>query len=196
MAKNEISGVFIAKSAQQSAEHYNIMIWTIFSVGVALSLLILFEVWSAKLDIRAMQFVMSFFGLLVLFYCALAIESFGQKRSLMYEICNKKIGLKLDLPYFKLEWIAEIILFGIFLLYLIFFGFILFKNSLTIESFTNFVIPLEWVIFFISLILVCKVISNWFRRPKSESGNWIENIRKTLMGNKLKSYEELGRIKK
>ena len=64
------------ESAQRSAEHYNVMIWTVFSVGVALSLFILYTVLPLKNNLGFMHLITSFIGLLVLFYCSLTIESF------------------------------------------------------------------------------------------------------------------------
>ena len=177
----------LIESAQKSAEHYNIMIWTVFSVGIAFSLWILLTVWPSKMDIRSMHFAMSTLGLLVLFYCILAIESFSQKKDLMYRICNKKIKeiSKVDfkkeidkLPFFRMDWIAEIILLGALLLYLFLFLFIAFKESLTTELPELFGIVFAWLLGIVSVIFFVIVILNWLQRPKKDSGNFLERIRK------------------
>ena len=128
MSKEKI----VCESTQKSAEHYNTMIWTIFSVGVFLSLFVLKEVWDHKLNFGYKHFFMSFLGFFVLFYCILTIESFGQKKSLMYNIHNREIKKvsKIDfakairnLPFYRTKWLAEIVLLIIFLIYVFLFYF-------------------------------------------------------------------------
>ena len=152
------------EKAHNSAENYNSIIWTIFGIGIALSLWILFRVWPSKMNLGAMQFFMSIFGFLVLFYCILSIESFGQKKTLLYKIFNKKIkGFDLEqkikkLPFYRTEWIAEIILFFIFSSYVYLFWFVWDNNSL--GTFGKEIIFLAPTMFFISLILLFIVIVN------------------------------------
>jgi len=178
---------------QDSAEHYNLLIWTVFSVGVALSLWVLLRIWPDKTNIGAMQFFMSILGFLVLFYCILAIESFGQKKILMYKILNKeeprlehKIGM---LPFFRLDWLAEIILLIIFSAYVFMFGFIWYNKSL--KNFGEQIIFLSLPVFVFSLILLFIVVVNWVLRPKGNGGNPLEKIRIFLFGNWLKSYDNI-----
>jgi len=180
---------FLAESAQKSAEHYNFLIWNVFSISVALSLYILYIIWPCKLNIGIMHFCMSILGFLVLFYSTLAIESFGQKKSFMYNKFNKQLSdfrnIK-NLPYFKLEWIAELILLSVFLLYIYLFGFIWINNSL--ETFGKQIIFLAPLMFFVSIIILIIVLLNWMLRPKGDNGNFLEKIRKFFLGNWLKSY--------
>jgi|SRR3989344_2721972 len=182
------------EKVQDAAEHHNILIWTVFSVGVALSLYILNKVFPDKTTFGAMQFFMSILGFLVLFYCILAIESFGQKKALMYRILNKnqknKLGQKIEkLPFCRFDWIAEIILLMIFLAYIFMFWFIWFNNYL--ERYGEHIIFLDLPIFIISLILLLIVVINWILRPKNVSGNLLERIRIFLFGNWLKKYDKL-----
>src|SRR3989344_5639328 len=165
------------EKAQDTAEHYNLLIWTVFSVGIALSLYILNRVWSDKTAFGAMQFFMSILGFLVLFYCILAIESFGQKKALMYEVLNKntknKWKQKIErLPFCRLDWIAEIILLMIFSAYVYMFGFIVDNNSL--KTYGEHIIFLGLPIFIGSLTLLFIVTVNWILRPKSFGGNLLE----------------------
>ncbi len=180
---------------RDSAENCNFLIWTVFSVGVAFSLWILFKVWPSKSNLGPMYFIMSILGLFVLFYCILMIESLGQKKSLMYKIFDNGIkgpDLKNEigrLPFFRTEWLAEIILILIFLMYVYLFWFILDRNSL--ETYGEQIIFLAPVVFIISLILFLMVLYNWISRPKSDGGNFLEIIRKFLFGNWLRSYDEI-----
>ncbi len=196
MDKNK---TFLCESAQKSAEHYHIMIWTIFSVGVALSLWILNKVWSYKSDFTAiMHIIMSVLGFLILFYCILAIESFAQKKRLMYEIYGKEIK-KLDstdfkkliakLPFFGIDWIAETILLFIFSLYVFLFGYIFSMNSLTIPDVSGHFVA--FILFVFSLFLLSIVIANLVKRPMGYGGNWIEKFRKVISGNNLEYYEKM-----
>ena len=183
-----------SEKAQDTAEQYNLLIWTVFSVGVALSLYILNKVFQDKTTFGAMQFFMSILGFLVLFYCILAIESFGQKKAIMYNILNKnqknKLGQKIDnLPFCRFNWIAEIILGMIFLAYVYMFWFIQSNNSL--ETYGTHIMFLDLPMFVISLILSFIVIVNWILRPKSLGGNLLERIRIFLFGNWLKNYDKI-----
>lgn len=191
--RNELMSEY--EKAHDSAEHYNNLIWTVFYVGVAFSLFILYKVWTFKTDFGAMQFFMSILGFLVLFYCILAIESFGQKRTLMYKISNKGIGKfnlekKIEkLPYYRIEWIAEIILLSLFSAYVFLFWFIWDNNSL--GTYGQKIIFMAPIIFIISLILLFIVIVNWIIRPKNGKGNALEEIRKLVFGNWSRSYDEI-----
>ena len=180
------------EKAHVSAENYNTLIWTVFSIGIAFSLYILYIVWPFKTSIGAMQFFMSILGFLVLFYCTLTLESFNQKKSLMYKIFDKNIkGFDIEkkikkLTFFKVEWLAEIILSFLFLAYVYYFWFVWNNNSLAIYG--GQIIFLALPMFIISLILSFIVMINWILRPKNGNGNPIEKFRKFLFGNWLKSY--------
>jgi len=162
----------ICESVQSSAEHYNVMIWTIFSVGVGLSLFILYTVWPLKNNLGFMHLVTSFVGLLVLFYCSLTVESFGQKKALMYKILGKEIN-KIDfkesiksLSFKRINWIAEIILSGIFLSYTTLF-FFAYSNNVYIAPDFNFIFKLLTFVFYnLSIAFFVLVLLNWIRRPK------------------------------
>lgn len=178
-----------------SAEHYNIMIWTVFSVGIGLSLYILNGAWANKLNMRTIDFVRLVLGFFVLFYCILSIESFGQKKTIMYKIYNKQnknISLNRiigELPYTRIEWLAEIILLFIFSSYIFIFFFISIKKSLTIPLIPENLIA--WIFFILSLILLFIITINWILRPKNDGGNCIEKIRKCIIGNKLKDFNQI-----
>lgn len=183
----------ICESAQRSAEHNHIMIWTVFSVGIALSSWILFNVWTHKHDIGLMHFSMSFLGLIVLFYCILAIESFGQRKDLMYSKFNKNLKLEKfnieDLPYFRNNWLAEITLCLMFLLYVYLFGYIAINN--TLEHFGRGLEHFDWLFFAFSLILLSIILANWIKRPVGDGGNILEEIRKRIFGHIPIRYRDL-----
>jgi len=167
--KNE--EILLCESTQKSAEHYNNLIWTVFSVGVALSLWILYKVWPSKENIGFMNLFMLFVGFLVLYYCTLAIESFGQKKTKMHEIFYKELknpkfkkSIK-NLPYEKLEWVAEFILSIIFLSYICGF-FWIFVDSILKNYIYQFKTLLSSVFFTIALCLFFVVLLNWVRRPR------------------------------
>jgi|SRR3989344_6435 len=175
-------------------EHYNIMIWTVFSVGVAFSLLILYKIWTFKASFGAMQFFMGILGFLTLFYCILAIESFGQKKSLGYKVLGKKNNLKnkiKELPYCRIDWLAELILFFLVLAYVYMFWFI--RNNNSLAEFGNKIIFLELPVFIGAVILSAIIIFNWILRPKSGDGNIIERLRIFIFGNWLKNYDEIAK---
>ena len=179
---------------QQAAEHYNNLIWTVFSVGVAFSLWILYKIWSDKTNLGAMQFFMSILGFLVLFYCILAIESFNQKKSLMYKISkkDKENDLKqkiTKLPFYRIEWISEIILFSLFSAYVYLFWFVWNNNSLV--TYGKKIIFLDLPMFIVSLILLFIILINWILRPKEGKGNPIEKFRRFLFKKFIKSYDEM-----
>ena len=167
-----------------SAEHYDTMIWTIFSVGIAFSLYILYIVWPFKTSIGAMQFFISVLGFLVLFYSILLIESFGQKKILMYRLFDantKGFDIKQrikKLPFFRVEWMAEMILLFLFLAYVYHFWFV--WNNKSLATYGKLIIFLALPIFIISLALLFVVVVNWILRPKSDSRNPLERIRNFL----------------
>jgi len=184
--------IFTCESAQQSAEHYNIMIWTIFAVGVALSLWILHQVWDNKLHFGGMHFIMSLFGIFVLFYCTLAIESFGQKKTLMYKIHNqhiKEFKVIKELPFFRIEWLAKIVLLGIFSAYVYLFWFI--WNNKSLGTFGKEIMFLDFLMFAISLVLLAIILTNWIRRPIRGGGNILERFRKAIFSNYLRNYDKI-----
>lgn len=199
MRKEMKKDKMIYEKAHNSAEHYNLMIWTVFSIAVALSLYILYLIWPAKSNLGAMQFFMAFLGFLILFYGTLTIESFSQKNFLLYKIFNsgiKKFNLESKikkLPFVRVEWIAEIILLMVISAYVFFFWFVWRNKSLATfgKTITFFDLP----ILIISLALSLIVIINWIRRPKNDRGNTIEKIRKFLFGDCLKSYDEIMGLK-
>lgn len=79
----------ICEKADDNAMHYNIKIWTVFSIGVALSLWILYTIWTNDSLEDFVKIAMLVFGYLILIYCSLAIESFGQKKEKYYKIKNE-----------------------------------------------------------------------------------------------------------
>lgn len=79
--------------AQNSAQHYNQMIWVIFSVGVALSLFILHFVWiNWRNDILGdrlyIRLFMIIFGYSTFIYCISTIRSFQDKKKILYGYHN------------------------------------------------------------------------------------------------------------
>ncbi len=186
------------ENAHNSAEHYNFVIWTVFSIAIAISLYILYLVWPAKSGLGAMQFFMAFLGFLILFYGILTIESFNQKKSLLYKVYNYGMKSNLEskikkLPFFRIEWVAEMILLLVLLAYVFFFRFVWYNNSLA--TFGKRIMFSDLPIFLLSLILSVIVIINWIKRPKDNSGNIIEKVRKIIFGNCLKSYDDIVEIK-
>lgn len=80
------------QTAQGSAEHYNQMIWIVFSVGVALSILILYKIWIQEISLErwlAKSFI-AIFGYCVLIYCVFTLENFRIKKEILHRHQNKK----------------------------------------------------------------------------------------------------------
>lgn len=159
--------------AQDSAEHYNILIHSVLGAGIALSLFILYNgvIYNNNINYK-LTFL--FFGYLILLASALIIEAFSQLRLYFLHLQNKIIEEKIkELPYFKLTWLIE----SIILILLIFYIYIFYKNNS--------------LLFVISLFLFLIVVINWILRPKGNGGNCIEKFRQCLMGTKLKDYNEI-----
>ncbi len=187
----------VCEKTHTSAEQYNLMIWTIFSVGIAVSLYILNINFRHKTELGAMQFFTSILGFFILVYSILAIESFNQKKSLLYKIYHcgiKKNSLEpkiKELPFYRLDWLAEIILFSVLLAYDYLFWFIWINNSL--EKYGEKIMALDLPMFVFSLVLAAIVVSNWITRPKDDGGNFIEKIRAIIFENYLKNYDEIAK---
>ena len=93
------------------------------------------------------------------------------------------------LPFYRVEWIAEIILLCIFLMYVYLFWFV--WNNSSLATYGKQIIFLARPMFIISLVLSFIVIVNWILRPKNGNGNFIEKFRKLIFGNWSKSYDEI-----
>lgn len=76
------------QKAQDSAEHYNTMIWTLISVGIALSLVILYKVLSEDLG-HLLELTLVFIGTFTLFYFSYLIETANERKNFKYGICKK-----------------------------------------------------------------------------------------------------------
>lgn len=76
------------QKAQDSAEHYNNMIWTLMSLGVVGSLIILHLFWTTEFEILY-SLIMLFIGSFVLFYFSYLIETADEKKKWKYLICQK-----------------------------------------------------------------------------------------------------------
>ena len=84
------------QKAQDSAEHYDTMTWTLMSVGIGFSLLMLKvvildlkESMNLLIDILTLQGIILFLGTASLTYFGLLIRGANQKKLLKYEICKK-----------------------------------------------------------------------------------------------------------
>ena len=122
------------QKAQDSAEHYNNMIWTLMSLGVAASLLILNKFWTDRPEILY-SLVLLFMGSFILFYFSYLIENAHEKKEWKYGICKRiekdysfigqNFGVE-TLPISKLKMgmkifrIMKFILFFLYLLTIIF----------------------------------------------------------------------------
>ena len=185
------------ESAQRSAEHYDIMIWTVFSVGVALSLFILYTVWPLKNNLGFMHLFTSFIGYMILFVSVLAVESFSQKllyfSEIQYKLQKENLG---ELTYFGITWLIEGILSLIFISYIFLFLLASLNNVYTSPNMNFYFMFLTLIFFIISIISFGFILFNWVTRPKGDRGNCLEKLRKCIMGNKLKTYEEIINQKK
>ncbi|MFA7708074.1 MAG: hypothetical protein WCX73_03930 [Candidatus Pacearchaeota archaeon] len=76
------------QKAQDSAEHYNSMIWTLMALGIASSLTILHIFWTNRPEI-IYSLIMLFTGAFILFYFSYLIEGAHEKKRLKYSICKK-----------------------------------------------------------------------------------------------------------
>jgi len=76
------------QKAQDSAEHYDTMVWTLISLGIVASALILYQVWS-KNEYNPHGLLLLFMGAFILFYFSYLIESANEKKNLKYAVCKK-----------------------------------------------------------------------------------------------------------
>lgn len=74
--------------AQDSAEHYNTIMWTLINIGLGLSLLILYTATTGNSDYILKQ-PMLIFGLAILAYFSLIIHKSNINKLLKYDICKK-----------------------------------------------------------------------------------------------------------
>jgi len=80
--------------AQESAQHYNTMIWTLVSIGIAFSILILKTVLYEELKTEWIRYnfliglITLFLGFYSLFYFGLLIEKANEKMRFKYDICK------------------------------------------------------------------------------------------------------------
>ena len=123
------------QKAQDSAEHYNTMMWTLMALGIVGSLTILHIFWTNRPEITY-SLMMLFVGVFVLFYFSYLIEGAHEKKKWKYKICKDIerdygfLGQNLhidNLPVSRSKFCIKIfraMKFTLFLLYLfsIFFG--------------------------------------------------------------------------
>lgn len=131
--QNEISKEVLIEyqKAQDSAEHYNTMTWTLVSMGIGFSLTILYMVVVLdNIKNPLLNLIALFTGAFVLFYFSFLIESAYEKKVFKYKICQKierKLGFigqncKVEkLPISGLDFKGVYIFRGIKLLLFIFY---------------------------------------------------------------------------
>lgn len=90
MAKKKITeeDSLIYQKAQDSAEHYNTMIWTLTSVLLAFSITILYLVSTNNYAIL-LNIILLLFGFFSLFYFSTLIELANETKCHNYDICKK-----------------------------------------------------------------------------------------------------------
>jgi len=149
--------------AQDSAEHYNTMLWTLVWVGIGFSLILLrftFSDLSGKsffiLSEHSLQSLMVFIGLFVIIYFSYLIEGANEKKNFKYGICkiiekgNKYFygqNLKTEiLPISKIRY--GIVFFRALSIALVVFYFVpslfimeAYRNTMNNLDFTNLILP-------------------------------------------------------
>ncbi len=76
------------RTARDSANHYNTLIWTLVSLGIASSLIILYKFWANRPESN-LGSMMLFIGAFILYYFSFIIESTNARKVLNYKICEK-----------------------------------------------------------------------------------------------------------
>lgn len=76
------------EKAQDSAEHYNSLLWTLISVGIGLSLIILYKLPTEVPD-PMIALVVIFVGMFTFNYFSNIVEAAHRKKCLKYELCKK-----------------------------------------------------------------------------------------------------------
>ena len=134
--------------------HYDRQIWLVFSVGVALSLWILYTLWTKDIKDNLVKFGMIYIGFVILTYSTLNIEGLGQRKWVegeMQEKTDKQEKLEKKLTSISVAYIVEFfILLPLFIFYIISVGkFIIYPwNSIIISS---------------MILILLIVIINWAR---------------------------------
>jgi hypothetical protein len=78
------------QKAQDLAEHYNTVMWTLIYIGIGLSLWILYLVWVKRPEISVgLKLVMLLLGSLILFYFSSIIEKSNEKKNRCFKICRE-----------------------------------------------------------------------------------------------------------
>ncbi|MEK6947713.1 MAG: hypothetical protein AABX19_00565 [Nanoarchaeota archaeon] len=91
--KNIEIAILEYETAQNSAEHYNTMVWTLISVGLGLSIIILNKIVLEKtetiiFDEIIAKLLLSIIGILIVIYFTMLIERANKKKCLKYKICK------------------------------------------------------------------------------------------------------------
>lgn len=133
---------------QQAAEHYNQMIWIIFSIGVGISLWILYNHSRSRLSVLTLTL-----GFVILIYSSMLVLSFSHKKKIHYKLLKKSGGGKQfeENNYLTVRYIGETILGFIILVYFLFLG----KNFLTQDKGW-----LWWVSLLILVTITIEVLIN------------------------------------
>ncbi len=76
------------EKAQDSAEHYNTIMWTLTPVLMGLSIYILYLVFSEDYNPN-LKIGLLFIGAISLFYFSFVIETAHEKKKLKYGICKE-----------------------------------------------------------------------------------------------------------
>lgn len=105
---------------ERIGNHYDNMIWRVFSVGIALSVYILYLVWTDKLSLYVAPIAL-FLGFFALLYCICAIFSFNRKKRYMYDKARKVSDIFNSRGYLKIAYLEVFPLATIFITYLVSF---------------------------------------------------------------------------
>jgi len=124
-------------------EEYNKIIFAIFFVGMAFSLLILYIFWNNTPSKEIIRNAMLYFGIVSLVYSSLLIEKFVRKKKSL----NNNSKNELESSCISTEFIAEF-----FLILPLFFIYIL---TIIYES--------QWIFGIVTSILTIMVFLNWLK---------------------------------
>lgn len=97
--------------------HYDQMIWKVFSVGIFYSILILYAFWEVEWKNFNLKLVALFFGFILINYSLILFLNYNRKKRLFYHKSNYKGYLSRN-GFPRVTWFAEFIVFGIMLIYL------------------------------------------------------------------------------
>lgn len=156
MTKEDIKLIEYQK-AQDSAEHFDTMIWTLISIGIVASIIIFHIFWTDRPENIVYALIMLISGAFIIYYFSFLIEKANQIKIMKYDRCKdieKDLGLKQHIEVNDLSLSRKLPGIKIFRLarLIIYFAYVLSINSVL------FIPEIDFLITYLSIFLSTVVI--------------------------------------